>query len=209
MTVRQTDPISTGIDVLDRELGGGVPRGAVVALSASPASQSELFLYEFASTRETLYLSTVRTAATVERALENRGVDRESVEVVRADPDEPLDHAREILADLPEETNFVVDPIGVLEERDDYRQFLADLKQRAGEGGNGVLLHCLGRPSSARRCDTVHVADLAFELSTELDGQSVVNRLTVPKFRGGQSVDDVVKLDLTSEVEVDMSRNIV
>ena len=212
MTGRQTDAVPTGIDIIDRELGGGIPRGSVVALSAVPASQSELFLYEFADTRQTVYLSTVRTRDAVEWTLENRGVDLDAVEIIQADSEDPLEHAQWVLADLPDETNLVVDPAGVLEDSDDgdYRQFLADLKQSAGEGGNVALLHCLDGPSPpTHRCDTVHVADLVFELSTTLDGQSVINRLTVPKFRGGQSVEDVIKLDLTSEVEVDMSRNIV
>ena len=50
--------LSTGIEVLDRKLGGGVPKGTIIALSALPASQSELFLYEMAAVRETVYLTT-------------------------------------------------------------------------------------------------------------------------------------------------------
>lgn len=211
MSFGQTDAVETGIDIIDRKLGGGIPGGAIVTLSASAASQSELFLYEFSGARRTVYLSTIRTEQTVESTLANRGVDLDAVEVVRIDPEAPLDHARDLLDDLPAETNVVVDPMSVLEECDgDYRRFLADLRRRTGEGGNVALLHCLREGATpTHRRDTLHVADLAFELSTEVDGQSVVNRLTVPKFRGGQSVEDVLKLDLTSEVEVDMSRNIV
>ncbi|PSP59844.1 transcriptional regulator, partial [Halobacteriales archaeon QH_7_66_37] len=40
------DRLRTGIDVLDRKLGGGLPAGSMVTLSASPRSQAELFLYE-------------------------------------------------------------------------------------------------------------------------------------------------------------------
>jgi len=211
MSAGQPDVVETGVEVIDRKLGGGIPRGAVVALSATAASQSELFLYEFVETRETVYLSTVRTPETIETTLAERGVDRGGVEVVRTDPAAPLDHARGVIDDLPAETNLVVDPVSVLEATGDgYREFVADLRRRTSEGGNVALFHCLrdGTTPDHRR-ETLHVADLVFDLSTELDGQSVVNRLTVPKFRSGQSVDEVLKLDLTSEVEVDRSRNIV
>lgn len=211
MSPTRRDVLETGIDILDRKLGGGIPLGSVVAFSASPASQSELFLYEVASTRQTVYLSTVRPRETVEETLEHRDIDLGAVKTVALDSDAPLDHAREVLTTLPAESNFIVDPVGILEECEGarYRQFLADLERRAGESDSVVLLHCLSDATTRQRCDTLHVADLVFELSTEVDGNSVGNQLTIPKFRAGQSVEDVIKLDLTSEVEVDMSRNIV
>jgi len=204
--------LATGIDVLDRKLGGGVPLGGVVALSAPPASQSELFLYEFATTRETVYLSTVRTPETVEEALDAQEIESTSIETVHVDPGRPLAHASELVDELAAGTNVVVDPMGPLEEGQAaaYRRFLAELKHRTIEDGNVVFLHCLREPEPPdKRRLTNYVADIVFELETETEGQSVVNRLTVPKFRGGQSVEDVIKLDLTSEVEVDVSRNIV
>lgn len=212
MSVGGTGTLATGIDVLDRKLGGGVPLGGVVTISAPPASQSELFLYEFAATRETVYLSTLRTPETVQKALDAQEIDSESIETVHVDPDRPLAHASELLDELAAETNVVLDPMGPLEEGKPaaYRRFLADLKQRTVENGNVAFLHCLREPKPPdKRRLTNYVADIVFELETDTEGQSVVNRLTVPKFRGGQSVEDVIKLDLTSEVEVDVSRNIV
>lgn len=212
MTSGGTGSLATGIDVLDRKLGGGVPIGGVVTLSAPPASQSELFLYEFATTRKTVYLSTVRTPATVEEALDAQSIEAASIETIHVDPERPLAHASELVDELAAETNVVVDPMGPLEKGQAvaYRQFLAELKHRAVENGNVVFCHCLREPGPPdERRLTNYVADLVLDLRTETEGQSVVNRLTVPKFRGGQSIEDVIKLDLTSEVEVDVSRNIV
>ncbi|MEA3325425.1 MAG: hypothetical protein U9Q37_09915 [Euryarchaeota archaeon] len=45
---------STGIFILDRNLGGGLPSGSVVDLSGDPKSMSETFLYQFTQTREDL-----------------------------------------------------------------------------------------------------------------------------------------------------------
>lgn len=210
MTPVQDDSLATGIDIIDRKLNGGIPLGSVVAISASPESQSELFLYDLATTRETVYLSTVRTVNTVDAALDAQAIDPETVETIRADPQSPLESATAIIEELPSGTNLIIDPVVPLEEcsAGRYRQFLADLKQRAVEHGHVVILHCLRDPTPDRRQDTVHVADVVFSLATETEGQSVVTRLTIPKFRGRQSVEDVIKLDLTSEVEVDVSRNI-
>jgi len=49
-----TGRLSTGVDILDRQLDGGIPPGSIVLLAADPASQSELFLYELAGVRATL-----------------------------------------------------------------------------------------------------------------------------------------------------------
>ncbi|RLG30085.1 hypothetical protein DRO03_05495 [Methanosarcinales archaeon] len=45
---------STGIFILDRNLGGGLPSGSVVGLSGDPKSVSEIFLHQSTQTREDL-----------------------------------------------------------------------------------------------------------------------------------------------------------
>ncbi len=207
----ERESLQTGIDILDRELGGGIPSGTVTALSADPASQSELFLYELADTRRTVYLSTVRAVDAIEDLFEYRRLDQDSVETIRIDDDDPIDHAQAIVADL-DGVNVIVDPVDVLEACDSrrYRRFLAELKRQVSESTAMACLHCLRDESKpANRRYTVHVADLVFQLTTEIKGDSIENRLAVPKFRTGQSVEEVIKLDLTSEVEVDLSRNIL
>jgi KaiC/GvpD/RAD55 family RecA-like ATPase len=212
MTLDERRVFRTGIEVLDRKLGGGIPMGTVTALLASPVSQSELFLYEMATRRQTVYLSTIRTAESITETLENREVDTQRVEAIRIDADDPLEHTQSVLSDIPDAVTVIIDPVDVLETAGGsrYRRFLSELRQGASRTSTTVILHCLREePTPDRRRDTMHVADLVFELATEVRGDSIVNRLTVPKFRDGQSVEDVIKLDLTTEVEVDTSRNIL
>ena len=45
---------STGIFILDRNLGGGLPSGSVVYISGDPKSMSEIFLHQFTQTHEDL-----------------------------------------------------------------------------------------------------------------------------------------------------------
>lgn len=212
MKLEDNGILRTGIDILDRKLGGGIPTGTVTAFSASPASQSELLLYELASTRQTLYLATIRTEDSIEDVLHDRGVDSGMVETIRIDEGDPIGHADRILADLSDGTNVLVDPVDVLEGADEtsYRWFLAELKQRVSGTSNVAVLHCLSDdPVPDHRRDTLHLADLVLQLSTDVRGDSITNRLTVPKFRSGQSIEEVIKLDMTSEVEVDLSRNLL
>ena len=51
--------LKTGVEILDRRLGGGVPAGSLVSLVAQPDTQCELLLRELARCRETIYISTV------------------------------------------------------------------------------------------------------------------------------------------------------
>jgi KaiC/GvpD/RAD55 family RecA-like ATPase len=70
-------------------------------------------------------------------------------------------------------------------------------------------LHCLdGHGVPELRDTTEHMADIVFELDTRVKGDRVENRLAVPKFRGGQALADVIKLELADEVEIDTSRDI-
>jgi predicted ATP-dependent serine protease len=62
--------LSTGIDILDRQLDGGIPPGSIVLLAADPESQSELFLYELTDICSTLYLTTIRSDQAIRDAID-------------------------------------------------------------------------------------------------------------------------------------------
>jgi KaiC/GvpD/RAD55 family RecA-like ATPase len=203
--------LSIGIDVLDRKLDGGLPKGSVVALSAPPASQAELLLYEFAAARQTLYLSTDRDEAAVTKALERAPGRTGSPDVRRVQGDAPLDHSQRLFRRLPEDSNLIVDPVDLLEKHDEnrYRNFLNDLQNHLHNTGSVAFLHCLdGRSVSDTRDVTEHVADVVFQLHTEYAGDAVETRLAVPKFRGGRALPETIKLELAESVRIDTSRDI-
>lgn len=206
-----TETLETGIEVLDRKLDGGIPAGRVVALSASPTSQSELFLYEMAAVRPTTYLTTERTTDDIRGNLERTGTDVDGVDVRRVDPDAPLSDARTALEDLPEGSTLIVDPMRLLErtDPDQYRTFLNELKTCIAETDGMALLHCLeGRDVPAQRDRTEYLADIIFSLSTEVRGGTLQNDLSIPKFRGGEALPESIDLDLTADVTIDVSRKI-
>ncbi|WP_284013814.1 DUF7125 family protein [Halobaculum litoreum] len=203
--------LSTGIEVLDRRFDGGIPAGSIVSFSADPASQSELLLYELTAARGTLYLTTMRSDQAVRDALD-RTRSRVGTPTVRdIGGDAPLDAANRLVGALPERANLIVDVVDPLErtDRSRYRRFLTELQTAMVNTGSVAFLHAMkGRDEPVNRGMTEHVADVVWDLDTEIRGTDVVNKLAVPKFRGGRALDETVKLKLEEQVAIDTSRDI-
>ena len=203
--------LATGISVLDRKLDGGLPPGTVVVLKADPASQSELFLNTFTHVRETLYLTTVRSADAVTDALDASVVRTGDPVVESVHGSAPLSSALNGLSELPEGGTLIVDSAGPLEAADGpaYRSFLNDLETRVTDAGAIAVIHALKSDTQGQnRILTEQMADVVFDLRTSVTGTEIINRLTVPKFRGGAALEEPVKLRLTDTVSVDTSRDI-
>lgn len=203
--------LPTGITPLDRELEGGIPGGSIVLLSADPASQSELFLYELTATRGTLYLTSIRSNQAVRDALE-RVPGRVGDPTVRdVGGDAPLDGANRLIHNLPERANLIIDVLDPLERQDEtrYRGFLNELQTHMINTEGLAVLHAMtGGDVPVNRDLSKHMADVVFDLRTNVDGSEVVNRLAVPKFRGGRALEETIKLKLTEGVTIDTSRDI-
>ena len=203
--------LATGITVLDRQLGGGIPPGSIVLFTADPASQSELLLYELTAARGTLYLTTIRSPQAVRDAV-NRFEGRVGNPTVRdVGGDAPLDHANRLVGDLPEKANLIIDIANPLEnaETQRYRSFLNRLQTHMTNTGGLAFMHAMkGDAVPDNRDLTKHMADVVFDLHTDVNGTEVVNRLAVPKFRGGRALEETIKLRLAERVSIDTSRDI-
>lgn len=207
-----TNRLRTGIDVLDRKLDGGIPAGSMVALTAHPASQAELFLYELTATRGTLWLSLDRTAEAVTVSMENTPAETGDPTVRHITGEAPLDNAGKLISALPETSNLIVDPLDVLESQEPpsrFRSFMNDLQNHIFNTDSLAILHCLdGHSVPPLRDTTEHFADVVFDLQTDATGDEVENQLAIPKFRGGRAPSDIIKLNLVEEVSIDTSRDI-
>jgi archaellum biogenesis ATPase FlaH len=207
-----TNRLRTGIDVLDRKLDGGIPAGSIVVLTAHPASQAELFLYELTATRGTLWLSLDRTAEAITDSIQNTPAKTGDPTVRHISGEAPLDNAGKLISALPETSNLIVDPLDVLESQEPpsrFRSFMNDLQNHIFNTDSMAILHCLdGRSVPPLRDTTEHFADVVFDLHTDPGGDEVENRLAIPKFRGGRAPVDTIKLDLVEEVSIDTSRDI-
>ncbi len=203
--------LEIGIEILDRRLGGGIPPGSIVALTASPASQAELLLYQLTAARGSLYLTADRSDRAVRDAIEGTEAPVGDPTVRAVTSEEPLDEASQLFRALPEEANLIIDPVDEFErtDRSDYQAFLNDMRDQMIETESMAVLHCLeGNGVPDNRTTTEHMADVIFDLTTSVRGTDLENRLTVPKFRRGEALTDAIKLDLRDRVAIDTSRDI-
>ncbi|MFD1515378.1 RAD55 family ATPase [Halomarina rubra] len=203
--------LQTGIEVLDRKLGGGVPAGSTIALCAQPGSQVELFLNELTAMRGTLYISLGRTEEAVRESIAASPARTGDPTIRHITGDAPIDNAAKLVSALPDASNLIVDPVDVLERasHDRYRNFLNEMQNHMANTNGLAILHCLDGQNVPQGRDTTRfMADVVFDLSTTVGADSVENRLAVPKFRGGRALNEVIKLELSERVAIDTSRDI-
>lgn len=227
--------VSTGNASLDRRLEGGLRPGSVVAIQAPAASQSEALIHTLMQQRPSLYVSTVRRAAAVERAIglvgghtpafsvrevgaTSAATGSETVDegaAARADGGDDRDVLEAVAAALEqvdEQANVVVDPVNPLERSGDpsrYRAVLNELKERVlATGGVGVL-HCVthGETPGLREA-TLTVADVVWELEFVSLSNKRKYHLTIPKNRGGKVVQEEIEIVLGRDLNIDDTRNI-
>ena len=203
--------LPTGVEALDRQLEGGLLPGSVVAYLAPPASQSELLLMEMTNQRDTLYLSTTRTEGAVRDGFERCQAPVGDPVIRYVPADAPLDNARQMFLEIEGESNLIIDPVDTLERSDPtrYQKFLNELQNHMRNTGSVAILHCItGDSEPELRSMTEHMADVVFDLRVVYEGAEVETRLAIPKFRGGRSLDETIKLELSDRVQVDTSRDI-
>lgn len=203
--------LATGVSVLDRQLDGGLPVGSVVVLTADPASQSELFLNTFTSVRETLYLTTVRSVEAVEDGFERSTTAVGDPTVLAVDDDDPVGDASARLSSVSEQSTLIIDSLAPLERAEPtrYRRFLDELREQVRETESIAVLHALKHDGGTdNRIVSQQIADVVFDLRTTTAGTEMINRLAIPKVRGGSALEETLKLKLTDSVTVDTSRDI-
>ena len=210
--------LSTGIDLLDRRLNGGIPPGRMVAFVAPPDTQSELLLKELTTTRDTLYLSTFRPKWEIEEEFRDFLTLADSpdglphqIHIEHVSPDSLLEEPDRYLRDLGEGSNLIIDSINEfeLEDRSAYLQFLNTVKLRLWDTGSVGLCYGIeddGSPIS--RSLTLKRADIVWRLQSSVESQGISTYLVISKFRGGKALTEPIKLVLTDEVEIDTSRDI-
>lgn len=182
--------LSTGINLLDKGLGGGIPTGGLVAVSAPPRAQSEPLLYALAARNPARYLSTLRPSEEVEESIAPRVESWEAndIEVRRVDGDDVLSDPETYFQGLDPESVVIIDPATELEqgERARYHNFLDACRQAIRMTDSAAVLHChQNTPSVLRRDLTLARADQVWNVSIEYVDGDLRTRLGVTKSRGG------------------------
>lgn len=213
-----TERLSLGIDELDEHLKGGPRPGTVICLTAPPASQARSLLYAFMNERPTIYITTVRREDGVRDELEYvLGSDVE-FSIKPTGTANPIRSVNEILEktdighDDGEQANVIVDTMNPLErsgKRTRHIALLNALKSYLLRTDGVAMLYCteMETPPPLREV-TLTVADLVMNLEVVSAKNAIENRLTIPKFRSRDVVEEVIKLKLGQEALVDTSRNL-
>jgi len=190
------DRLPTGVDTLDRVLGGGFPPGSVVALVADPGSHAERLLHRVPATRGTLYVSTDRPEPLVAAAVaaDPGSAARPTVRAVGADP---IAETAALLPDLPGGATLVVDAADALEagNREAYGGFLEALGERMAETGGVAILHCPDRGTATpNRALSQRAADVVVTVGAVASGKQLDQRAVVTKCRPDPTATGVASL---------------
>lgn len=205
-----TGRLTTGLEILDRNVNGGIPPGSLVALVAPPESQSELLLDAVATAGPALYLTSVRAPDEVRESMGAAGRDTSELKVREYSSDDLRNSVDALLTGLDERDYVVFDTAERIEslERLSRQSVLNYLKRKLRENDAVGLIHCLGLEKDEERRFTLHRADLVWMLDLVRTSLSIENRLYITKFRGGAAMTQPVKLRLTDQVSIDTSRDI-
>lgn len=200
-----SERLSTGVDVIDRRLRGGVPPGTLLTLASPPETGGEYLLYAALNEESGRYLSLLRPEEEIVDDVESHVV------VNHARPSELLSNPASRFESLPERSVVVVDPVNELEmhDVDGYVTFLSELKRQLVETKSVGILHALHSESDPEhRWLTLGRADWVWHLDLVRLPLSVETRLYVTKARNGQALTEPLKLQLVDGVRVDTSRDI-
>jgi len=207
------DLLSTGDDALDRFCNGGIPPGSLIAMEAPPGTQTESLLWTMMNQRKTVYITTLRSKGAVQADVDRYVDVRDNAYRVQdAGIDTPIENASGVIELVDDQVNLFIDTANPLEETDDrdrYVKFLNRLKTHlVNTNGIGLLVCTKSDAHLPGREYTLTIADIVWEIHTNVDSAQVENYLQMRKFRGRRVPDDNLKLILGERLRVDTSRDI-
>ncbi|WP_319507424.1 RAD55 family ATPase [uncultured Methanolobus sp.] len=229
---------STGILVLDRTLGGGLPAGSLTYFSADPRSMSEVFLYQFTQSRKTYYFTTSRKPRFVLNDVINLGFDPSNIIFVdiyseyycttcgdKSDNigNEFIDskiidftefNLRNIANDSSgEEVNIIFDSFSFFMEltvnKGHIKQLVNVLYETTKDLGCLTYLYGVNN-NKAQDIEnfTFNICDVIFEAILDKGADKVISKLAIPKIRGMVPSADIIKFKIGEGIQIDTSKDI-
>lgn len=230
--------LSSGIYVLDRSIGGGIPGGSVIYISASTKSMSEVFLYQFTQSRKTYYFCSERRPKYVQQDIANMNFDTSQIVFVdvygsyfMSPHGEMIDNVGNEYVDakivefmeynlksiLSEETdgeiNIIIDTFTFFMNLNlnsgIIRRLMNIIYETTKETGGLAFLYSL-KDSHDRKLENeiVNTCDAIFDVDIEKTGDKIINKLSVPKIRGMTPTTEMIKFKIGEGIQIDTSRDI-
>ncbi|RUM34985.1 MAG: recombinase RecA [Archaeoglobus sp.] len=225
---------STGIDILDKKLDGGLPEGSLVCIYANPISMPEAFLYQFATVVKTFYFITSRPAKFVKENIENMGLSADKIEFIDVftqyymneygqfvivdryrDKDifDFIDHHLNRIQENKGKFNVIFDSISFFLKLDvplGLKEWLINKLYIQSKQTNNVYYIYLMK--NVHPIDIVNmvldVSDVVFDIDTERVGDRMSSRLAIPKIRDKTPMLETFKFYISEGVQIDTSRDI-
>lgn len=229
---------STGISVLDRSIGGGLPSGSLTYVLADPSGMAEIFLYQFTQSRKTYYFTTSRRPKYVLRDIVNLNFDIKNIifidvysEYYLRSSDGMTDnigngHAETDLFKFVEynlknirndeqagEINLVFDNFSFFMNLNVnpgmLRRMINIIYEVSKETDALTYLYGLkGSHPEHIENEILNAADVIFEISLDRGIDKMVNKLAIPKMRGMVPTVEVIKFKICDGVQIDTSKDI-
>jgi len=219
---------STGIEMLDRYLSGGLPRGSVVLFSADPKSMSEVFLYHFATARKSYYFSTERDPKYIKQNILDFGLTTDNITFVDVYGQYHKKSARSAnnksdktiiryfsneLEKLKKHKDFtcVIDTFSFfLELGSGYsrmKELIDQVYNITKETDSVSYLYILKGVHNPKVVNTIsNTCDTIFDIESERVGDKVTNKLLIPKIRGMfPAPTQLIKYQIRDDIQIDTS----
>ncbi|CAJ37334.1 RAD55 family ATPase [Methanocella arvoryzae] len=229
-----TNRLPTGMNILDRTLKGGIPKGSLVYFGADPKAQPEIFLYEFTTPRKTFYFTTGRDPAHILRHMAELNfapdnlefinvhgeyydniyvssqdiaeADRRVIEFIDARLDEIYTSCAEPFTIIFDNFSFLVD-MGI--DLTILKRLLDKVYDMVVDRDSTCILLIIKGVHPERienllqtYCDTI------FTIDSDLKGDKISNKLSIPKIRGMPPVVEYIRFKIMDRVYIDTSRDI-
>ncbi|HMK48247.1 MAG TPA: ATPase domain-containing protein [Methanocella sp.] len=233
------EPISanrlpTGMDILDRTLNGGIPKGSLVYFGADPKSQPEIFLFEFTTPRKTYYFSTNRDPAHIMKHMSELNfsmdnlefvdihdeyynniyissqdaaeADRRVIEFIDSQLDDIYANTNQSFTIIFDNFSFLID-LGI--DITILKRLLDKIYDMVSDRDSTCILLILKGVHTERienlfesYCDTI------FNIDSDLKGDKISNKLSIPKIRGMPPVNEYIRFKIMDRINIDTSRDI-
>lgn len=202
--------VPLGIPQLDREKLYGLPKGSLVALLIDPRSFGEMFGYHLAQTGPTAYISTVRPEGAVKRDFRRFGDDNEipdDLEIIdTASDSQNASNTLETTFRRGDNDNYVIDTISNINGGLDT-SVVRRLYNSVIESDGLTYLFIPATDTSAlseEEEEVLHMADIVFEVKTDIRTDNIYHVLSITKLRGDKQLpDETIRLECTDKLSVD------
>lgn len=180
--------VPTGIEQLDERLGGGVRSGSLTAITLPPGGEHLPLVCAGVRQQSAVVLTSLRSERLIATALDQDGVNTESVRISELDPGRAHEMLPQELDHLEDGTRLYVDPIGPVEKSiptETYIGLINMVSRKLDQFGTAGYLFCYrDGDDTYNRIVTLDVADFVVEIERVRDSDRLAHRLVISKANG-------------------------